>query len=177
MQGEKRMTTSKRNRRPSLKSKPKAGANLPISILRQSASFGTLADVFPTELTSLIQTGRQVVSEIKEMSAKELDAITQAGKQKGQVTAGTQQTIQMLIEKLPEILESETEQDRGERLRLVTDLIDVIDNVDHRDHQFRTQQAQLLHQQQGDATLKVLAALALAALGALGAAALLSKRE
>lgn len=171
------MTTSKRNRRPSLKSKPKAGANFPVPSLHQSASFGTLADVFPAELTSLIQTGRQVVSEIKEMSAKELDAITQAGKQKGQVTAGTQKTLQILIEKLPEILESETGQDRGERLRLVTDLIDIIDNVNHRDHQFRIQQAQLLQQQQEDTTLKVLAWLAVFGLGALSVYAWLGKRE
>lgn len=164
------MTTSKQGRKPSPKRKPQAEADLPVLLTGQSTSLGTLADVFPPELTALAQTGRQIVSDIKEMSIQELDAIIQAGKQKGQVTAGTQQTIQKLIEKLPEILESETGRAPEERISLVKDLINVIDNVDHRDHHFRTQQAQLLLQQNGDATLKVLGVLALIGLGVVGGA-------
>ena len=155
----------------------KHGTLVPAQTSRATPSLGALADLFPTELNALVEFGRQVVSEIKELSEKELEAITKAGEQKAQITSGTQEAIKLLVEKLPDILQSKTQQEREERVRLVKDIVNVIDNVDHRDHEFRMQQTNLVNQEQGNTTLKLLIGLALAGVGALVTAALLNKRD
>lgn len=136
----------------------------------KAAPIGTIGDLFPAGLNDLVKSAKDIAADIGQMSDKELAAMTSAGTQKTKVTTGTQDAIKALIDVVGPLSEGATAE---ERIATVRELGNILDNIDFRDHQYRMRHLDVIENQQGQTTLKVLATLAVA--GLLGAAFLSQK--